>query len=92
MTHGSVAPAGARGAPVRTERPIHGHNQRDVDLTDGDIALLACIADGATLHDMARHLHISHRTASRRLSEICEVLHVSRPIQAVAWAARRGLI
>ncbi|WP_198346377.1 MULTISPECIES: response regulator transcription factor [Nocardioides] len=63
-----------------------------VTVADTDLVLLSCLADGATLHEVARRLHISHRTASRRLSEICASLGVSRPIQAVAWAARRGLI
>lgn len=85
-------PGNTTGYGKRVDHPRDDRHLRDVDLTDDDIALLACMADGATLRDVARRLHISHRTASRRVSEICAVLGVTRPIQAVAWAARRGLV
>lgn len=79
--------------PVEEPRlPRSDAETRDADLSSDDVAILACLADGATLHEVARRLHLSHRTASRRLSEICATLGVSRPIQAVAWAARRGLV
>lgn len=62
------------------------------DLTAVDLRILAHLADGKTLHDICRCMHMSHRTVCRRVSDICEAVGVGRPIQAVAWAARRGLI
>lgn len=61
-------------------------------LSQEDLALLTKLADGALLGAVARHLGTSERTVRRRIRCICDVLGVDTPIQAVVWAARRGLL
>ncbi|GIJ28968.1 LuxR family transcriptional regulator [Micromonospora qiuiae] len=57
-----------------------------------DLDILARLARGATLHQVADELHLSHRTVSRHVQNICRHLGVQRPIEAVVWAVRRDLI
>lgn len=66
--------------------------QRQVQLSPDELAVLAQIADGLTQHSAARRLDISARTVRRRLRTICARLHVCEPIEAVVWAAKRGLL
>ncbi|MEW2508240.1 LuxR C-terminal-related transcriptional regulator [Amycolatopsis sp. NPDC047767] len=57
-----------------------------------DIALLALFAEGLPLDMIARKLELSDRTVRRRMRSICDRLGLATPIQAVVWAARRGLV
>jgi DNA-binding NarL/FixJ family response regulator len=57
-----------------------------------DLELLRLLADGALLGAVARRLRTSERTVRRRIRSICNRLGVDAPIQAVVWAARRGLL
>ncbi|HLH57723.1 MAG TPA: LuxR family transcriptional regulator [Streptosporangiaceae bacterium] len=61
-------------------------------LTPEDLELLTMLAEGALLGAVARHLRTSERTVRRRIRGICDLLGVDAPIQAVVWAARRGLL
>jgi DNA-binding NarL/FixJ family response regulator len=63
-----------------------------VELSHEEIELLAEIATGVTTEVAARHLELSARTLRRRIRNICDVLGVNTPIEAVVWAARRQLI
>ena len=68
---------------LTTERP---------DLSTDEVDLLRLLADGLPSEAIARRLHTSERTVRRRTRDLCDRLQVSSAIQAVAWAARRGLI
>ncbi len=57
-----------------------------------DLELLRLLAEGALLGAVARRLRTSERTVRRRVRSICNRLGVDAPIQAVVWAARRGLL
>ncbi|ADJ47525.1 LuxR family transcriptional regulator [Amycolatopsis mediterranei S699] len=57
-----------------------------------DIDLLALFAEGLPLDTIGRRLELSDRTIRRRLRSICDRVGCSTPIQAVVWAARRGLV
>ncbi|SEP02990.1 LuxR C-terminal-related transcriptional regulator [Amycolatopsis saalfeldensis] len=57
-----------------------------------EIALLALLAEGLPLEAIARRLDLSDRTIRRRVRSICDRLGLETPIQAVVWAARRGLV
>lgn len=57
-----------------------------------DLDLLELLAEGLPLSTIARRLEMSDRTVRRRLRAICDRLGVTAPIQAVVWAARRGLL
>ncbi|MFJ8581745.1 LuxR C-terminal-related transcriptional regulator [Micromonospora sp. NPDC093277] len=62
------------------------------DLSEDDVAVLALLARGLSLDAVARRLDTSDRTVRRRTRTICDRLGVATPIEAVVWAARRGLI
>jgi len=82
-TANSAAPRGARaGAGPEPATPLDHE----------DLELLRLLADGALLGAVARRLRTSERTVRRRIRSICNRLGVDAPIQAVVWAARRGLL
>lgn len=61
-------------------------------LSDDEVRLLSHLASGLTADVAARRLDLSSRTLRRRVRGICDRLDVNTPIQAVVWAAKRGLI
>ena len=62
------------------------------ELSRQDVELLRLLAGGLPLDAVARRMGKSERTVRRRVRGICDQLGLGTPIQAVAWAARRGLI
>ena len=61
-------------------------------LSDHDLLVLSHLASGMTADVAARSLDFSSRTFRRRMRTICDRLDVDTPIEAVVWAAKRGLI
>jgi DNA-binding NarL/FixJ family response regulator len=61
-------------------------------LSREEVALLGLLAQGLPLDAVARRLRVSERTVRRRTRDICDRLGVGAPIQAVVWAARRGIL
>ena len=57
-----------------------------------DVELLSLLAEGLPTEVVARRLDLSDRTVRRRTRAICDRLGVSAPVQAIVWAARRGLL
>ena len=62
------------------------------ELSQQDVELLRLLAGGLPLDAVARRMGKSERTVRRRVRGICDQLGVGTSIQAVAWAARRGLV
>jgi DNA-binding NarL/FixJ family response regulator len=62
------------------------------ECTAEELAILALIADGMSLDSVAARMGMSSRTIRRRVRSVCDRLGLAQPIQAVVWAARRGLI
>jgi DNA-binding NarL/FixJ family response regulator len=62
------------------------------ELSREDVALLRLLAQGLPVDAIARRLFASERTVRRRTRAICDRLEVVAPIQAVVWAAQRGLL
>jgi DNA-binding NarL/FixJ family response regulator len=61
-------------------------------LSREDVALLGLLAQGLPLDAVGRRLRMSERTVRRRTRDICDRLGVGAPIEAAAWAARRGIL
>jgi DNA-binding NarL/FixJ family response regulator len=61
-------------------------------LTKEDIEVLTLLAEGLPLSTIGHRLHLSERSVRRRLRMICDRLGCRSSIQAVVWAARRGLV
>jgi DNA-binding NarL/FixJ family response regulator len=61
-------------------------------LTREDIEVLTLLAQGLPLASVARRLHLSERSVRRRVRMICDRLGLRTSIQAVVWAAKRGLV
>lgn len=61
-------------------------------LSDEEVHVLALLAGGITADAAARSMGISARTLRRRCRDICDRLDLHTPVEAVVWAAKRGLI
>lgn len=61
-------------------------------LSRDDLTLLRLLAQGLPLEVVARRMRTSDRTVRRRAKGICDRLGVGAPIEAVVWAAKRGLL
>jgi DNA-binding NarL/FixJ family response regulator len=76
------------------ERPVHprGEHPRGTAREVGPDAraLISHIAAGATLGQAAHALHLSRRTADRRLAQARRALGVDRTVAAIAFAHRLG--
>jgi DNA-binding NarL/FixJ family response regulator len=83
---------GSPGAPEPPDRPAAPGRAGPDTISPQDLELLRMLADGALLGAVARRLQTSERTVRRRIRNICDLLGVDAPIQAVVWAARRGLL
>ena len=72
------------------------HNEQvkgdDCLLAMEELAVLQLVAKGLPTASVARRLEVSPRTVRRRVRNLCDRLEVAHPIQAIVWAARRGLI
>ena len=57
-----------------------------------ELSLLAGLADGLSMDSVARRSGLSTRTVRRHLRAACDRIDARSSTQAVAWAARRGLV
>lgn len=62
------------------------------ELSREEVELLGMLARGMPLGAVARRMVASERTVRRRVRAICGRLGVGTPIEAVVWAAQRGLL
>lgn len=62
------------------------------ELDRQDVQLLRLLARGLPMEAVARRMNMSERTVRRRVKGICDRLGYACSIQAVVWAARRGLV
>jgi DNA-binding CsgD family transcriptional regulator len=80
------------GDPVRSANGDDGAGATDPEVTTEELTILTLLANGLTLDSVAIRVSVSPRTLSRRLRCVCDRLGVAHPIQAIVWAAHRGLI
>ena len=62
------------------------------EMSREDFELLRLLAIGLSLESVARRLDLSERTVRRRTRALCDRLGLGTPIEAIVWAARRGLL
>jgi DNA-binding NarL/FixJ family response regulator len=74
------------------ETPAPPRDADRVRLDQEDLRLLALLAEGMPISSVARRVAMSDRTIRRRMRAICEQLGVKATVQAIVWAARRGLL
>jgi len=79
-------------ALVLSEPPDGPATARDETLTPRELEVLAAMADGASNKAIARRLGISFHTAKFHVAAILEKLDAESRTEAVAEAARLGLI
>jgi DNA-binding CsgD family transcriptional regulator len=80
------------GGPVGSANGGNGAGPAHAGVTTEELAILTLLASGLTLDSVAVRVAVSQRTLSRRLRCVCDRLGVAHPIQAIVWAARRGLL
>jgi DNA-binding NarL/FixJ family response regulator len=61
-------------------------------VTPEEVAILQLMVKGLPLDSIAQHIGLSSRTIRRRLRSLCDRLGLMHPIQAIVWAAQRGLL
>jgi len=85
----------ARGDPADvtlTAKRAQGTDGQDAELTPRELDVLALMAEGASNKVIARQLGISVHTAKFHVGSILDKLDATGPTDAVAHAARRGVI
>jgi DNA-binding CsgD family transcriptional regulator len=87
-----AAPGQAADAAI-VARETHGKGEPpDVDLTPRELDVLVLMAEGASHKAIARQLGISVHTAKFHVGSILDKLDATGRTDAVAHAARRGVI
>lgn len=76
----------ARRTISRASRGIHREISHD------DLQLFRLLATGLPVDSVARRLDLSERTVRRRTRAACDRLGFGTAVEAIVWAARRGLL
>jgi DNA-binding CsgD family transcriptional regulator len=71
---------------------LRGERTLPDGLTEREIEVLACVADGSTNREIAAELFISEKTVARHLSNIFSKAGVSSRTAAARYALERGLV
>lgn len=62
------------------------------EIRPDDLELLRLLATGLPVEAVARRLDLSDRTVRRRTRAACDRLGFGTAVEAIVWAARRGLL
>jgi DNA-binding NarL/FixJ family response regulator len=83
---GNISPA-----EVTDSVPASTMERAPAGLTQRELEVLRCIAEGQTDREIALVLSIGSRTVSSHVTNILNKLNVSSRSAAAAWAARHGV-
>lgn len=87
-----VAPGKAADAAIVGRQAQAGTEPQDAELTPRELDVLMLMAEGASNKTIARQLGISVHTAKFHVGSILDKLDATGRTDAVAHAARRGVI
>jgi DNA-binding NarL/FixJ family response regulator len=62
------------------------------EISHADLQLLRLLATGLPVESVARRLDLSERTVRRRTRAACDRLGFGTAVEAIVWAAHRGLL
>ena len=79
------ADAGESGSKEKNRAHVNG-------LTAREYEVLNCLAKGATNKELAEELFISEKTVKSHLNSIFRKLNVSRRLEAILYAIKKGLV
>lgn len=79
------ADAGESGSNGKKSPPVNGLTAREQEV-------LGCLAKGATNKELAEELFISEKTVKSHLNSIFRKLNVSRRLEAILYAVKKGLV
>jgi DNA-binding CsgD family transcriptional regulator len=87
-----AAPGEAATLAIVARDPRQARDAAEVELTPRELDVLALLAEGASNKTIARQLGISVHTAKFHVGSILDKLDATGRTDAVAHAARRGVI
>jgi len=80
------------GISTGTRRRTAGEVTPHREINHEDLQLLRLLATGLPVEGVARRLDLSERTVRRRTRAVCDRLGFGTTVEAIVWAARRGLL
>jgi DNA-binding CsgD family transcriptional regulator len=87
-----AAPGEAAAVALVSRERRKATEPAEIELTQRELDVLALLAEGASNKEIARHLGISVHTAKFHVGSILDKLDATGRTDAVAHAARRGVI
>ncbi len=88
-----VARGGEYFSPaVAAKAAAWARGERPGGLTERELEVLRCMAEGLSNKEIAARLHMTERTVAFHVSNILQKLGVASRVEAVVWAKDRGIV
>ncbi len=88
-----VARGGEYFSPaVAAKAAAWARGERPGGLTERELEVLRCMAEGLSNKEIAARLHMTERTVAFHVSNILQKLGVVSRVEAVVWAKDRGIV
>ena len=88
----TISPRIAKALATVVTKARNTESQYHEDLTDREMEVLQCIADGMSNMDIAGKLYISEKTVKSHVSNILSKLYLTDRTQAAIYAWREGIV